>query len=368
MRPGHAGTSAPPTRDVTGRLRGCRNVPTGSKRPWRSLWRPTSACAARSRPPSSASRTWPSGSAWTRRPSSGGSPRAASRTARTAWPSRRCSSVDEAYLWPEVLTSPVTQSASVAELLELHPSRAAVPHARVAAAHRVDPRGAGRADLRGDVPVRAARHLLACYARSPPQGVRCRFLIGDESSKAGSSAARSRRARPAGSRAASSSTAATSATSPACPGVEVRTHSTTLYNSLFRFDQDLMVNAHAYGEPAGHSPVLHLRRVPGGRMWDHYMRSFDEPSGTRHRPKPDGAHRDRPCWSHGPRRLLARPERTEGEQRGPVDHRRRARRRRAACCSSTRSTTTCGHCPAAAWTWASRSPTPRSARSPRRPA
>ena len=21
---------------------------------------------------------------------------------------------------------------------------------------------------------------------------------------------------------------------------------------------------------------MHLRRVPGGRMWDHYMRSFEE--------------------------------------------------------------------------------------------
>ncbi len=37
-----------------------------------------------------------------------------------------------------------------------------------------------------------------------------------------------------------------------------------------------MVNGHAYGAPAAHNPVLHLRRVPGGRMWDHYMRSFDE--------------------------------------------------------------------------------------------
>lgn len=60
------------------------------------------------------------------------------------------------------------------------------------------------------------------------------------------------------------------------PGVEVRTHGTTLYNSLFRFDQDLLVNGHAYGAPARQSPVLHLRRVPGGRMWDHYMRSFEE--------------------------------------------------------------------------------------------
>ncbi len=37
-----------------------------------------------------------------------------------------------------------------------------------------------------------------------------------------------------------------------------------------------MVNGHVYGALAAHSPVLHLRRVPGGRMWDHYMRSFEE--------------------------------------------------------------------------------------------
>ena len=60
------------------------------------------------------------------------------------------------------------------------------------------------------------------------------------------------------------------------PGVELRTHATTLYNSIYRFDQDLLVNGHAFGAPAAQSPVLHLRRVPGGRVWDHYMRSFEE--------------------------------------------------------------------------------------------
>ena len=59
------------------------------------------------------------------------------------------------------------------------------------------------------------------------------------------------------------------------PGIEVRTHGTTLYNSLFRFDQDMLVNGHAWGAPAGQSPVLHLRRVPGGRTRDHFIRSFE---------------------------------------------------------------------------------------------
>ena len=48
------------------------------------------------------------------------------------------------------------------------------------------------------------------------------------------------------------------------PGVELRFHATTLYNSIYRFDDDMLVNTHVYGAPAAHSPVLHLRRLPGG--------------------------------------------------------------------------------------------------------
>jgi hypothetical protein len=37
----------------------------------------------------------------------------------------------------------------------------------------------------------------------------------------------------------------------------------------------MLVNAHVYGAPAAHSPVLHLRRLPGGRLVDHYQASFE---------------------------------------------------------------------------------------------
>jgi hypothetical protein len=59
------------------------------------------------------------------------------------------------------------------------------------------------------------------------------------------------------------------------PGVELRFHATTLYNSIYRFDDDMLVNTHVYGAPAAHSPVLHLRRLPGGRLFDHYQASFE---------------------------------------------------------------------------------------------
>ncbi|HCT75231.1 MAG TPA: hypothetical protein DGG94_01215 [Micromonosporaceae bacterium] len=60
------------------------------------------------------------------------------------------------------------------------------------------------------------------------------------------------------------------------PGVELRLHGTTLYNSLFRSDDTLLVNAHLYGSPAGHNPVLHLHRVPGGQVVERYLTSFDK--------------------------------------------------------------------------------------------
>ena len=59
------------------------------------------------------------------------------------------------------------------------------------------------------------------------------------------------------------------------PGIELRFHATTLYNSIYRFDDDMLVNAHVYGAPAAHSPVFHLRRLPGGQLFDHYQASFE---------------------------------------------------------------------------------------------
>ncbi|MEW9530816.1 XRE family transcriptional regulator [Microbispora sp. NPDC049125] len=41
-------------------------------------------------------------------------------------------------------------------------------------------------------------------------------------------------------------------------GVEIRLHQTVLYNSIYRADNDLLINVHAYGTPAAQAPVLHL--------------------------------------------------------------------------------------------------------------
>lgn len=58
------------------------------------------------------------------------------------------------------------------------------------------------------------------------------------------------------------------------PGVDLRLHRTTLYNSIYRFDGEMLVNIHVYGAPAAHSPVLHLHARSGG-LFDHYAASFE---------------------------------------------------------------------------------------------
>ncbi|MEU8621681.1 XRE family transcriptional regulator [Streptomyces sp. NPDC048623] len=58
------------------------------------------------------------------------------------------------------------------------------------------------------------------------------------------------------------------------PGVEVRTHGTTLYNSLYRADDQMLVNAHVWGVNAYGAPVWHLRRHGNAGMFDTYAESF----------------------------------------------------------------------------------------------
>lgn len=59
------------------------------------------------------------------------------------------------------------------------------------------------------------------------------------------------------------------------PGINIKLHSTTLYNSIYWFDDDMLVNTHAYGVPAHFAPVLHLRHLSAGTLFQTYARSFD---------------------------------------------------------------------------------------------
>lgn len=59
------------------------------------------------------------------------------------------------------------------------------------------------------------------------------------------------------------------------PGIEARMHGSTLYNSIFRFDDTAMVNPHSLGAAASHSPVMHIQKIAGGRLFAHYLDGVD---------------------------------------------------------------------------------------------
>ncbi|WP_244298405.1 hypothetical protein [Micromonospora cremea] len=104
------------------------------------------------------------------------------------------------------------------------------------------------------------------------------------------------------------------------PGVKVRYHDTTLYNSIYRFDDEMLVNMHVLGFPAPHAPVMHLRRLNGGDLFGTYADSFDRVLAVSAiQPRGEVAARQRPVvaarWRPGDRRV-GRRDGSPGDSRG----------------------------------------------------
>lgn len=59
------------------------------------------------------------------------------------------------------------------------------------------------------------------------------------------------------------------------PDIGFRLHDSTLYNSIYRADDEMLVNPHVYGIGAYMAPVFHLRRLPGGGLFDTYANSIE---------------------------------------------------------------------------------------------
>jgi hypothetical protein len=190
------------------------------------------------------------------------------------WATASLLGTDEAYLWPELADDRRTQAASTAELVALYPNRGAVPgplwrSLLEAASECIDVLVFAGLFLPDGYPEVAK--LLAAKAEV---GVKIRLALGDPDSDAVRRRGEEERiGEGMAARVRLGLLYLQDAIS--APGVELRFHATTLYNSIYRFDDDMLVNAHVYGAPAAHSPVLHLRGLPGGRLVDHYQASFE---------------------------------------------------------------------------------------------
>jgi transcriptional regulator with XRE-family HTH domain len=61
----------------------------------------------------------------------------------------------------------------------------------------------------------------------------------------------------------------------AIENIEIRLHRTVLYNSIYRADDQLLVNQHVYGIPAAHASVFTLRKTADTEMAPAYLDAFE---------------------------------------------------------------------------------------------
>lgn len=60
----------------------------------------------------------------------------------------------------------------------------------------------------------------------------------------------------------------------AAAGLQVRTHQTTLYTSIFRVDDNVTANFHIYGSPGRNNPVMTFARNDEPRLWATLEQAF----------------------------------------------------------------------------------------------
>lgn len=179
---------------------------------------------------------------------------------------------DETYFWPSLLGTRQSRDATGNELVQIWPTRNLVPG-------DVWQSLLDQANDEVCILVYAGSFLFEAYdlvetiRAKAAAGTRFKILVGD----GGCEAVRVRSLEEG--RAAIGDRCRSSleyiSVVAGVENVEIRTHRTTLYVSIFQFDESMLINNHTYGSFATHSPVMHLRKVGGGQLFNFYADSFD---------------------------------------------------------------------------------------------
>ncbi|MFJ7590271.1 XRE family transcriptional regulator [Streptomyces sp. NPDC097617] len=183
--------------------------------------------------------------------------------------------VEESFLWPA--PQPRTSAPNTAgggDLVGTYPNRASVPRDMWLALLQEARKEIGVLVFSGTFFAQSNPHVAKMLAERAANGVRVRLCFGDPG---GQAVAIRGREEGIGDALAAKIRASLTYYRPLLPeaSCEVRLHDTTLYTSLFRYDDNLLVNPHVWGQPASANPLLHLKKGDSTGWFDNYAESFE---------------------------------------------------------------------------------------------
>lgn len=175
---------------------------------------------------------------------------------------------DESYLWPMA----VDRSALTgAELIATYPRRSEVPRHLWTELLRQAKRNVDYLAFAGLFLAEEHPDWIPLLRQRATEGVRIRLLLGDPE---GRQLASRDTEESIGGGVAGRVAAVLAAYRPLAGPVLIRLHDTPLYNSIYRFDDEMLINTHVYGILAAHTPTMHFRRMDGA-YFNTYQESFE---------------------------------------------------------------------------------------------
>src|SRR5580693_8978524 len=167
--------------------------------------------------------------------------------------------VDESFIWPDALGRDQVAAVSESEIVAVYPHRSEVPR---------DVWGHLFSSAESEIGVLVYAGLFLSedagiqkmFKDKAAAGARVRILLGDPKSQVVTDRGEDEGVDDA---MAAKIRNALALYRPlrAAGGVEFRFHRTILYNSIYRVDDQVLVNTHVYGVTAAYAPVWHLRKL-----------------------------------------------------------------------------------------------------------
>jgi transcriptional regulator with XRE-family HTH domain len=175
---------------------------------------------------------------------------------------------DETYLWPDAVDSASLQGA---ELVATYPRRTDVPRDLWTELLRSADRSIDLLAYAGLFLTEEHPDWILLLKLKAEQGARVRILLGDPR---GDQVVKRDSEREIGGGVSGRVLAVLTQYKPLQELIGVRLHNTPLYNSIYRFDDDMLINVHVYGLLAAYTPVIRIRRIDG-RYFSTYTESFE---------------------------------------------------------------------------------------------